>query len=143
MSEKRPSVAVSVKHTGGMAFEAQGAHLNLAFDTAQTSPKEMFLAGMLGCSAYDMMMSAQDRGLSNLTLSVLAHPASQTPPHRFERFELLYSFDSSASDSEAIAWVEASLERHCTTINSFRGALEVSYSLIHNGTKILNQRKLF
>jgi putative redox protein len=144
MSLDRPPLEVRVEHTGEKRFSAKGAHLELEFDTTQTSPKELFLAGMLGCSAYDMVMIPASRGyeIKNLSLSVKAHPSAELP-HRFERLELLYQLDSTAPKEEILSWVEATLESYCTTINTLRGGCEVSYSVLCNKEMILSQRKLF
>lgn len=139
----KPIVEVNVRHLTQKCFKANGAHLGIEFDCAQTSPKEMFLTGLLGCSAYDMLELSSTRGiaLNGLSLSVKAYPSGESPA-RFERLEILYSFDSAASDEEALSWVEASTEQYCTTINTVRKGCTMSYSVRHNGAIIQPPKEL-
>ncbi|MGP1449834.1 MAG: OsmC family protein [Wolinella sp.] len=136
-------VKVVLKHDGEQRFFAQGANFSHSFDTKSSSPKEMFLAGLLGCSAHDVAVFSASEGyeICDFSLSVDG-VASGEIPHRFTRLELVYSFSSSVLKEVAITWVESSINTYCTTINTVRGGCEMSYSIIYNGEKIVSQKEI-
>ncbi|MDQ1244020.1 MAG: putative redox protein, partial [Campylobacterota bacterium] len=39
-------------------------------------------------------------------------------------------------------WVMASLETYCSTINTIRDGVAITYSITHNGTKIRENEKM-
>ena len=128
---------VSITHLAGMRFEAKTAKSSFIIDCPVISPIEYFLAGMINCTATDIILIPKNQGktVSNLVVDgeVVRNEAQ---PCKFNELHLTYSFDSDADDITAARWVMASVETYCSTINTIRDTTNITYSITHNGKLI-------
>ncbi|OHE13955.1 MAG: osmotically inducible protein OsmC, partial [Sulfurimonas sp. RIFOXYB2_FULL_37_5] len=126
-----------------MRFEAKTDKSSFIIDCPQITPIEYFLAGIISCSATDMVLMPknQNKTVSNLVIDGDAL-RNEDFPKKFNTLHLDYRFDSDADDIMAARWVMASLETYCSTINTIRDSVAVSYSVTHNGKKIKDNEKI-
>ncbi len=134
---------VTVSHLNDMRFEAKTEKSSFIIDCPQITPIEYFLSGIISCSATDMVLMPKNQGktVSNLVISGDAI-RNEDFPKKFNTLHLNYSFDSDGDDVVAARWVMASLETYCSTINTIRDSVAVSYSITHNGKKIKENEKI-
>ncbi|MDD3854919.1 OsmC family protein [Sulfurimonas sp.] len=134
---------VTVSHLNEMKFEAKTDKSSFIIDCPQITPIEYFLAGIISCSATDMVLMPknQNKTVSNLVIDGDAL-RNEDFPKKFNTLHLDYRFDSDADDIMAARWVMASLETYCSTINTIRDSVAVSYSVTHNGKKIKDNEKI-
>jgi putative redox protein len=134
---------VSVSHKEGMKFEAKTEKSSFIIDCPVISPVEYFLAGIITCSASDMVLLPKNAGKSIKNLLIEGDVVrNETQPRKFNTLHLEYKFDSDADDTMAARWVMASLETYCSTINTIRDTTEISFSIVHNGHKIRQNEKM-
>jgi putative redox protein len=130
-------VTVTVSHRDAMTFECQTEKSSFVIDCPQISPVEYFLSGMITCSATDIIMIPKNQGFEVRNLSVKGDAVRNGEhPRKFNELRLEYRFDSDADDTTAARWVMASLETYCSTINTVRDTVRISYTVVHNGTMI-------
>ena len=134
---------VTISHLNEMKFEAKTDKSSFIIDCPQITPIEYFLAGIISCSATDMVLMPknQNKTVSNLVIDGDAL-RNEDFPKKFNTLHLDYRFDSDADDIMAARWVMASLETYCSTINTIRDSVAVSYSVTHNGKKIKYNEKI-
>ncbi len=134
---------VTVSHQDGMKFEAKTQMSSFIIDCPVISPVEYFLAGIITCSATDMVLIPKNQG-KNVTDLVIDGDVvrNEEQPRKFNTLHLTYKFNSDADDVTAARWVMASLETYCSTINTIRDTTEISYSIIHNGKTIRENEKM-
>ncbi len=128
---------VVVSHIDGMQFEAKTEKSSFIIDCPQISPIEYFLSGIITCSATDVVMIPKNQGKTVTNLSIEGDVVrNEDFPRKFNTLHLTYSFDSDADDMMAARFVMASLETYCSTINTIRDSVKISYTIIHNGKTI-------
>ncbi len=128
---------IVVSHKEGMAFEAKTEKSSFIIDCPQISPIEYFLSSIIACSATDMIMIPKNQGKTVTNLSVEGDAErNEDFPRKFNTLHLTYNFDSDADDTMAARFVMASLETYCSTINTIRDSVKISYTIIHNGKTI-------
>ncbi len=128
---------ITVTHQEGMKFEAKTAKSSFIIDCPVISPVEYFLSGLITCSATDLILMPKKQGYDVTNLSVGGEVVRvQEHPKKFETMHLNFSFNSSADDTLAARWVMASLETYCSTINTVRDSVKISYTIVHNGKTI-------
>ncbi|MDD5400042.1 MAG: OsmC family protein [Sulfurimonas sp.] len=134
---------VTISHLNEMKFEAKTDKSSFIIDCPVITPIEYFLAGIISCSATDMVMMPknQNKTVTNLVIDGDA-VRNDDFPKKFNTLHLDYRFDSDADDIVAARWVMASLETYCSTINTIRDSVAVSYSVTHNGKKIKENEKI-
>ena len=132
---------VTISHQDEMKFEAKTEKSSFIIDCPKISPVEYFLAGIITCSATDMVLMPKN---SKHTVSNLVVDGdvvrNEDHPRKFNTLVLDYKFDSDADDTMAARWVMASLETYCSTINTIRDTTAISYSITHNG-KIIRENE--
>ncbi len=134
---------VSVSHKGGMKFEATTAKSSFIIDCPVISPVEYFLAGIITCSATDLILIPKNQGKTVTDLVVDGDVVrADDHPRKFVTLHLTYDFNSDADDVTAARWVMASVETYCSTINTIRDTTEISYSITHNGKLIRENEKM-
>lgn len=134
---------VSVSHKDGMKFEAKTAKSSFIIDCPVISPVEYFLAGLITCSASDLVLLPKNQNKTVTKLAVDGEVIrNESHPCKFNTLHLTYSFNSDADDIMAGRWVMASLETYCSTINTIRDTTAISYSIIHNGKLIRENEKM-
>jgi putative redox protein len=134
---------ISVSHQSDMRFEAKTEKSSFVIDCPVISPLEYFLAGLITCSASDVVLLPQNQGKNISNLNVEGEVVrNETQPRKFNELYLTYSFDSDADDITAARWVMASLETYCSTVNTIRDTTAISYTIIHNGKTIRENEKM-
>lgn len=134
---------ITVSHQDGMRFEAKTEKSSFIIDCPQISPIEYFLSGIISCSATDVVMLPQKQGFEVKNLEVDGEVVrNESAPRKFNTLHLEYRFDSNADDTLAARWVMASLETYCSTINTIRDSVVITYTVIHNGKTIRENEKM-
>lgn len=120
-----------------MRFECQTAKGSFVINCPQISPLEYFLSGLLTCTASDIVMIPQNQGFEVRNLEVGGEAErGDGLPKKFAALQIRYRFDSDADDTTAARWVMASLENYCTTVNSVRDGVKITYTVVHNGRTV-------
>jgi putative redox protein len=128
---------IVVSHKEDMKFEAKTEKSSFIIDCPEISPIEYFLSSIIACSATDMIMIPKNQGKTVTNLSVEGDAVrNEDFPRKFNTLHLVYTFDSDADDTMAARFVMASLETYCSTINTIRESVKISYTIIHNGKTI-------
>ncbi len=128
---------VTITHQDEMKFKAQTAKSSFIIDCPVISPVEYFLAGLITCSATDMILMPKKQGYEVTNLQVEGDVVrAEEHPRKFDTLHLTFSFDSAADDTLAARWVMASLETYCSTLNTVRDSVAISYTIMHKGTVI-------
>ncbi|MDT8338191.1 MAG: OsmC family protein [Sulfurimonas sp.] len=134
---------VTVSHLNEMKFEAKTQNSSFIIDCPQITPVEYFLAGIITCSATDIVLLPKNQGKTVTNLVVDGDAIrNDDHPRKFNTLHLEYSFNSDGDDMMAARWVMASLETYCSTINTIRDSVVISYSITHNGNKIRKNEKM-
>jgi len=127
----------TITHKEGMTFEATTEKASFTINCPEISPMDYFLSSIICCSATDVVMMPQKQGFSVTNLQVEGDAArNEEFPKKFNTLHLTYRFDSDADDTMAARWVMASLETYCSTINTIRDSVKITYTIVHNGTPI-------
>jgi putative redox protein len=128
---------ITVSHKDAMRFEAKTEKGSFIIDCPQISPIEYFLSGIIACSATDVVMLPKQQGFEVTNLQVDGEVVrNESAPKKFNTLHLEYRFDSNADDTLAARWVMASLETYCSTINTIRDSVVITYTIKHNGNTI-------
>ena len=128
---------VTVSHLEDMKFEAKTQNSSFIIDCPVISPIEYFLAGLVACSTTDVQLLPKNQGKTVKNLSVTGEAVrNEANPRKFNTLHLLYDFQSDADDTQAARWVMASIETYCSTINTVRDSVSISYTIVHNGKTI-------
>ncbi|WP_455755884.1 OsmC family protein [Sulfurimonas sp.] len=134
---------VSISHQDGMKFEAKTAKSSFVIDCPVITPVEYFLAGIITCSATDIVLIPKNQGKTVTDLVVDGEVVRAEPhPAKFDTLHLTYSFNSDGDDITAGRWVMASLETYCSTINTIRDTTKITYSITHNGNLIKENEEM-
>lgn len=134
---------VTVSHQDGMKFEAKTENSSFIIDCPVISPVEYFLAGIITCSATDMILIPKNQGKTVTDLVIDGDVVrNEEQPKKFNTLHLTYKFNSDADDITAARWVMASLETYCSTINTIRDTTAISYTIVHNENIIRENEKM-
>jgi putative redox protein len=134
---------VSISHKEDMKFEAKTEKGSFIIDCPVIYPIEYFLAGLITCTASDMIVIPKNSNKEVTDLVVDGEVVrNEDYPRKFNTLHLDYNFNSDADDTTAARWVMASLETYCSTVNTVRDTTAISYSITHNGKKILENEKM-
>ncbi len=134
---------ISVSHQSEMKFEAKTEKGSFVINCPEITPIEYFLSSVVTCSATDMVLMPKNSGNSVTNLNIDADGTrADDHPRKFVKLHLDYSFDSDADDVKASRWVMASLETYCSTINTIRDSVKISYSIKHNGNLIKENEEM-
>ena len=134
---------VKVTHQEGMKFKAQTEKSSFIIDCPTISPIEYFLAGLIACSASDIVSIPPNQGYEVTDLEVMGDVVrNEAMPRKFNTLHLNYAFNSSADDALATRWVMASIETYCSTINTVRGVTQITFSVVYNGKLIKDKAEV-
>ncbi len=134
---------VTVSHQDAMKFECQTEKSSFVIDCPTISPLEYFLSGLLTCTATDIVMMPKSQGFEVKNLQVEGDAEkSEGVPKKFNTLHIRYSFDADADETTAARWVMASLESYCTTVNTVRDAVKISYTIVYNGNTIRENEQM-
>ena len=134
---------VSIRHREGKCFEASTAKSSFLINSEEISPIEYFAVGMLSCSGVDIVTMSTKQGFSLENFSMDCEiERNGDYPQKFNSAHLIYCFDTNAPDEIAQRWVMASIETYCSTINTIRNCVEMRYSVVANGTMIIDHKTI-
>ncbi len=134
---------VSVEYLGEKKFKANTIKSSYILDCKEITPVEYFATGIIGCTGIDLVMMAEKDGFEVTNYTVKAEiERTDSVPMKFASMHIIYEFDGAFDATKAKRYIGASLESYCTTINSIRDSVKVSYTIIQNGEKIADKEAL-
>jgi len=134
---------VSVEYLGEKKFKANTLKSSYTLDCKEITPVEYFATGIIGCTAIDLVMMAENDGYEVKKYSVKAEiERTETVPMKFASMHIIYEFDGEFESTKAKRYIGASLESYCTTVNSIRDSVKVTYTIIQNGEMIVEKEGL-
>jgi putative redox protein len=134
---------VSVEYLGEKKFKANTVKSSYILDCKEITPVEYFATGIIGCTGIDLVMMAEKDGyiVSNYKVSAEIERQNEVPM-KLASMHIIYDFEGSFDATKAKRYILASLESYCTTVNSVRDSVKISYSIVHNGVKIANKESI-
>jgi len=130
---------VSVEYLGDKKFKANTTKSSFIMDCKEITPVEYFATSIIGCTGIDLVMMAENDGFEVRNYKVSADVIRQTTvPMKFAFVHITYVFESDFDDTKAKRYIGASLESYCTTVNSVRDSVKITYTIIHNGETIVD-----
>jgi len=130
---------VSLEYLGEKKFKANTTKSSYTLDCKEITPVEYFATGIIGCTGIDLVMMAEKDGyvISNYKVSAEIERSTDVPM-KFVSMHIIYDFEGSLDPQKAKRYILASLESYCTTVNSIRDSVKISYTIIQNGEKIVD-----
>lgn len=134
---------VSVEYLGEKKFKANTLKSSYVLDCKEITPVEYFATGIIGCTGIDLVMMAENDGYEVKNYSVKAEiERTESVPMKFASMHIIYEFDGEFESTKAKRYIGASLESYCTTVNSIRDSVKVTYTIIQNGETIVEKEGL-
>jgi putative redox protein len=134
---------VSLRYLGDKKFKAQTSKYSYLMNCDEITPVEYFATGIIGCTAYDLAAFAEQAGYEVRDYEVEAEIERRTePPAKFESLHILYRFAGRFEPLQAKRWILASLESYCTTVNSIRDSVKISYTIVYNGETLADREPI-
>lgn len=134
---------VSVEYLGDKKFKANTIKSSYTLDCKEITPVEYFATGIIGCTGIDLVMMAEKDGFEVNNYKVSAEIERTTSvPMKFTSMHIIYEFEGEFDATKAKRYIGASLESYCTTVNSIRDSVKVTYTIIHNGEMIAEKEEL-
>ncbi|MEY3002573.1 MAG: hypothetical protein RLZZ428_948 [Pseudomonadota bacterium] len=134
---------VSVEYLGEKKFKANTTKSSYVLDCKEITPVEYFATGIIGCTGIDLVVMAEKDGFEVKNYSVKAEIVrSESVPMKFVSMHIIYDFEGDFDAMKAKRYIGASLESYCTTVNSIRDSVKVSYTIIQNGETITEKETL-
>lgn len=134
---------VSIEYLGDKKFKANTTKSSYVLDCKEITPVEYFATGIIGCTGIDLVMMAEKDGFEVRNYSVKAEIERTTSvPMKFTSMHIIYDFEGDFDATKAKRYIGASLESYCTTVNSIRDSVAVSYTIIQNGQMIADKETL-
>lgn len=134
---------VSVEYQGNKAFKANTTNSSYILDCKEITPVEYFATAIIGCTGIDLVMMAEEEGFEVRNYKVSSEiERTDSVPMKFKSMHILYEFEADFDEGKAKRYIGASLESYCTTVNSVRDSVKITYSIIMNGKSILKNEGL-
>jgi len=134
---------ISVEYQGNKTFKANTLKSSYLLDCKEITPVEYFATGIIACTGIDLVMMAEKDGFEVHHYQVSAQiEKTNYLPMKFTAMHILYTFEGEFEEDKAKRYIGASLENHCTTVNSIRDSVEIKYSIKMNGKMILEKEGL-
>lgn len=134
---------VSVEYLGDKKFKANTIKSSYILDCKEITPVEYFATGIIGCTGIDLVMMAEKDGFEVTNYSVKAEiERTESVPMKFASMHIIFDFEGAFDALKAKRYIGASLESYCTTVNSIRDSVKVTYTIIQNGETILENEGL-
>ena len=134
---------VSVEYLGEKKFKANTIKSSYILDCKEITPVEYFATGIIGCTGIDLVMMAEKDGFEVTNYSVKAEiERTDAVPMKFASMHIIYTFYGAFDATKAKRYIGASLESYCTTVNSIRDSVKVTYTIIQNGEMIAEKEEL-
>jgi len=136
-------VTINIVHQEAMKFEAKTQKSSFIIDCPTITPIEYFLSGIITCSATDIIALGKENDIEVKDLEVSGDATrNESHPRKFNTLALHYTFNAKTDETTAARWVMASLETYCSTINTIRDSVKISYSIMFNGKTIKENEAL-
>ena len=134
---------VSIEYIGDKTFKANTQKSSYIMDCKEITPVEYFATGIIGCTGIDLVVMAEKDGYEVNNYSVKAEiERTGSVPMKFSSMHIIYEFDAAFDTQKAKRYIGASLESYCTTVNSIRDSVKVTYTIIQNGETITDKEEL-
>lgn len=134
---------VSVEYLGNKTFKANTLKSSYTLDCKEITPVEYFATGIIACTGIDLVMMAEKDGFEVTNYAVKAEiERTESVPMKFAAMHIIYTFDGAFDATKAKRYIGASLESYCTTVNSIRDSVKVTYTIVHNGETITKNEPL-
>lgn len=134
---------VSVEYLGDKKFKANTIKSSYVLDCKEITPVEYFATGIIGCTGIDLVMMAEKEGYKVKNYSVKAEiERTESVPMKFTSMHIVYDFEGDFDAQKAKRYIGASLESYCTTVNSIRDSVKITYTIVHNGETIVEKEGL-
>jgi len=136
-------VRVALTYLGDKRFEAETSKSSYILDCKEITPVEYFATGLIGCTGIDLVTFAEKDGYAVRNYEVSADIERQTTvPMKFASVHITYRFDGSFDALKAKRYILSSLESYCTTVNSIRDGVKVSYTIVYNGETLAERERI-
>ncbi|ADV46571.1 OsmC family protein [Nitratifractor salsuginis] len=136
-------MTISLDYLGDNKFKAKTGEYAFLINANEITPVEYFAAGILGCTGIDIAAFAERDGYELRDYSVEGEiERRMEPPVKFESLHIIYRFSGRFDPVRARRYVLSSLESYCTTVNSIRDSVKISYSIIYNGETIVEKEEI-
>jgi len=134
---------VSVEYLGDKKFKANTLKSSYVINCKEITPVEYFATAIIGCTGIDLVMMAENDGyvVSNYTVSAEIERTMDVPM-KLSTMHIIYAFDGAFDAVKAKRYILASLESYCTTVNSVRDSVKITYTIIHNGVNIADNESI-
>ncbi len=134
---------VSLEYLGEKKFKANTTKSSYILDCKEITPVEYFATGIIGCTGIDLVVMAEKDGYAVSNYKVSAEIERQMEvPMKFASLHIIYDFEGSFDPVKSKRYILASLESYCTTVNSIRDSVKISYTIIYNGDKIADKESI-
>jgi putative redox protein len=128
---------VKITHTEGKSFKAEAANGSFVINPSEVSPLEYFALGLISCSGVDIVSMAEKNGVILKSFSMSAdYIRNEDFPKKFNSAHFVYNIACDADETMVKRWVMASIETYCSTMNTVRNCVDMSYSIALNDVKI-------
>lgn len=134
---------VSIEYLGDKKFQANTTKSSYIMDCKEITPVEYFATGIIGCTGIDLVVMSEKDGHEVKDYTVKAEiERISVAPMKFGSIHIIYDFKCDYDVQKARRYILSSLESYCTTVNSIRDSVKVSYTIIHNGEKIADKESI-
>jgi putative redox protein len=134
---------VSLEYLGEKKFKANTTKSSYILDCKEITPVEYFATGIIGCTGIDLVVMAEKDGYIVNNYKVSAEIERQmSVPIKFASLHIIYEFEGSFDAVKAKRYILASLESYCTTVNSVRDSVKISYTIVYNGEKVASKESI-
>ncbi len=128
---------VKIIHTDGKSFKAEAANGSFVINPSEVSPLEYFALGLISCSGVDIVSMAEKNDVALKSFSMSAdYVRNEDFPKKFNSVHFVYNIACNADETMVKRWVMASIETYCSTMNTVRNCVDMSYSIVLNDVKI-------
>ncbi len=131
---------VKITHICGKSFNAQTSSRSFVINPEEVGPLEYFALGLISCSGVDIVSMAEKNGIELKGFSMQAeYERNDDFPKKFNTAHFIYDIACDTDETMAKRWVMASIETYCSTMNTVRNCVDMSYSILLNGSKIADK----
>lgn len=131
---------VKITHTSGKSFSAEAANGSFVINPTKISPLEYFALGLISCSGVDIVSMAEKNNLELKNFSISGnYVRNEDFPKKFNSAHFVYDVVCDAEETMVKRWVMASVETYCSTMNTIRNCVDMSYTILLNGIKIADK----
>jgi len=131
---------VKITHTSGKSFKADAANGSFIINPTEISPLEYFALGLISCSGVDIVSMAEKNSIELKSFSMSAeYIRNEDFPKKFNSAHFIYDVVCDADEAMVKRWVMASIETYCSTMNTVRNCVDMSYTILLNSAKIADR----